>query len=474
MIIVDRLLEQRAAEGRPVRVGMLGCGFMGQGIVNQVVNSATGMEMAVVFNRDPERARRAFETAGISEVVNASSPQEVRSAIERGVPAVTDDPSLVTTSEGVDAVVEVTGTIDFAATWILSAIDHGKHVVLMNAEIDGTVGPILKHYADRAGVVLTASEGDQPGVQMNLYRFVRGIGVEPLVCGNVKGLHDPYRNPTTQQGFAERWGQNVYMVTSFADGTKISFEQAIVANATGMTVARRGMLGADHGGHVDELTAAYDVDELRELGGIVDYVVGARPSPGVFVLGAHDDPKQQHYLNLYKLGEGPLYSFNIPYHLCHFEVPSSVGRAVLLGDAVMTPLAGPQVEVVATAKRDLEAGETLDALGGYTMYGLAETAAITADEHLLPIGVAEGCVLKRRIEKDTVLTYDDVEVPEGRLVDRLRHEQDERFGVPAHRTRTVSVIGKVAEPAVAAARRLTGLLIEPMVDFVAGVAPQLG
>lgn len=429
MIIIDRLLERRAAEGKPVRVGMIGCGFMGQGIVNQIVNSAPGMDVAVVFNRDPARARTAFAAAGVDEVVNASSPADVQAAIERGVPAVTDDPSLVTTAEDVDAVVEVTGTIEFASRWILSAIDHGKHVVLMNAEVDGTVGPILKEYADRAGVVLTASEGDQPGVQMNLYRFVRGIGLEPLVCGNVKGLHDPYRNPTTQQGFADKWGQNVHMVTSFADGTKISFEQAIVANATGMTVAQRGMVGADHDGHIDELTGAYEVDELRGIGGVVDYVVGAKPSPGVFVLGTHDDPKQRHYLHLYKLGEGPLYSFNVPYHLCHFEVPSSVGRAVLLGDAVMAPVGGPQVEVVATAKRDLAPGEALDTLGGYTMYGLCETAATTAEERLLPIGVAEGCVVKHAIEKDTVLTYDDVELPEGRLVDRLRREQAERFPI---------------------------------------------
>ena len=143
---------------------------------------------------------------------------------------------------------EVTGAVGFAARVVLDAIAHGKHAIVMNAELDGTLGPLLKVYADRAGVVYTASEGDQPGVQMNLYRFVRGIGVTPLLCGNVKGLHDPYRNPTTQEGFARRWGQNPYMVTSFADGTKISFEQATVANATGMTVARRGMLGFVHDG----------------------------------------------------------------------------------------------------------------------------------------------------------------------------------------------------------------------------------
>jgi predicted homoserine dehydrogenase-like protein len=221
------------------------------------------------------------------------------------------------------------------------------------------------------------------------------------------------------------------MVTSFADGTKISFEQAIVANATGMTIAKRGMIGLDFPGHVDELTRIYDVEMLRERGGIVDYVVGSKPGPGVFVLATHDDPKQRHYLNLYKLGEGPLYSFYTPYHLCHFEVPLSVARLVLLGDAVIQPLGRPRVEVVTTAKTDLAAGTVIDALGGYSSYGQCETYEIAAAEGFLPIGLAEGCRLRRAVAKDSIITRSDVELPHGRLVDRLRAEQDSMFPVPA-------------------------------------------
>nr|MDJ0571897.1 NAD(P)-dependent oxidoreductase [Pleurocapsa sp. MO_192.B19] len=301
-------------------------------------------------------------------------------------------------------------------------------VILMNAELDGTIGSILKVYADRAGVILSACDGDQPGVQMNLYRFVKSIGLTPLLCGNIKGLQDPYRNPTTQEGFARRWGQKAHMVTSFADGTKISFEQAIVANATGMQVAKRGMLGYEFKGHVDEMTGMYDVEQLKQLGGIVDYVVGAKPGPGVYVFATHDDPKQQHYLNLYKLGEGPLYSFYTPYHLCHFEVPLSVARVVLLQDAVMSPLGKPQVDVVTTAKIDLKAGEQLDGIGYYMTYGQCENYDLARAENLLPMGLAEGCRLKRDVAKDSVLTYDDVELPDGRLCDRLRAEQNAYFG----------------------------------------------
>jgi len=428
MIIVDTALRKRAAEGNPVRVAMIGCGFMGRGIVNQIVNSVPGMRLAAIYNRTLERARKALLDAGAPEPVVASDLATMNDVIAKGGCAITDDPHLVCDADGIEAIVEVTGAVEFGAHVVLRAIERGKHVVLLNAELDGTVGPILKTYADKAGVVLSGSDGDQPGVQMNLYRFVTSIGLTPLLCGNIKGLHDPYRNPTTQKGFAEKWGQDPHMVTSFADGTKISFEQAIVANATGMRVARRGMIGMEQDGHVDELTTKFDVDELRAHGGIVDYVVKSKPSPGVFILATHDDPKQRHYLNLYKLGPGPLYSFYTPYHLCHFEVPLSLARAVLFRDAVFQPRAGIQVEVITAAKRDLKAGETIDGLGGYMTYGLAENGDVAARENLLPIGVAEGCRLKRDIPKDACLSYDDVELPEGRLIDRLREEQKRVFG----------------------------------------------
>ncbi|MCU0526157.1 MAG: Gfo/Idh/MocA family oxidoreductase [Elainella sp. Prado103] len=442
MIIVDTALKARAEAGNPVRVGMIGSGFMGRGIANQIANSVPGMELVAIFNRSVEKAKRAYNEAGIENVREVNTVAELEDSIRRGQYAVTEDAMLLCRAAGIDALIEVTGAIEFSAHVVLEAFKHKKHVVLMNAELDGTLGPILKVYADQAGVILSACDGDQPGVQANLYRFVKSIGLTPLLCGNIKGLQDPYRNPTTQEGFAKQWGQNVYMVTSFADGTKISFEQAIVANATGMTVAQRGMLGYDfrlhaealteqfnlnYTGHIDDLTKMYDVDQLKELGGIVDYVVGVKPGPGVFVFGTHDDPKQQHYLNLYKLGEGPLYSFYTPYHLCHFEVPLSVARVVLFQDVILAPQGAPQVDVVATAKIDLKAGETIDEIGGYMTYGQCETSPITQAERLLPMGLAEGCKLKRDIPRDQVLTYDDVELPAGRLCDKLRAEQDAYF-----------------------------------------------
>jgi predicted homoserine dehydrogenase-like protein len=297
----------------------------------------------------------------------------------------------------------------------------------MNAEIDATIGPILQTYADKYGVILSACEGDEPGVQVNLYRWVRGLGLTPRVIGNVKGLQDPYRNPTTQRGFAEKWGQNPAMVTSFADGSKISFEQAIVANATGFTVQSRGMSrGLEYREDVMQIGKLYDINEVRRLGGIVDYVVGT-PLTKVYCLAEHPDPKQQHYLSLYKMGDGPLYSFFIPYHLVHFEVPNAIARAVLFRDSVAKPLGGPLVEVCAVAKRDLAVGEVLDDYGQYMTYGEAVTADEMSGNKYLPEGLVQGCRLLRAIPKDRVITYDDVELPAGRIADALRAEQYMHF-----------------------------------------------
>lgn len=427
MIIIDNALKAREAQGNPIRVGMVGAGFMGQGLTNQIAHSVPGMRMAAVYNRRPERAAHVYRYAGFDEVVTAGTQAALEDAIRRGLPAVAEDPFLICRSGQIDVVIDVTGSVEFGAQVILDAFRHGKPVVLMNAEVDATIGPILQIYAKRYGVILSATEGDEPGVQMNLVRWVKGLGLTPRVVGNVKGLQDPYRNPTTQKGWAERWGQNAAMVTSFADGSKISFEQSIVANATGFKVRSRGMSrGIRYDGSIMEIAKLYDLDELRALGGIVDYTVGPA-GVKVFVLAEHSDPKQRHYLNLYKMGEGPLYPFWTPYHLVHFEAPNAIARVVLFGDNVAPPLGGPVVEVCAVAKRDLAAGEVLDEYGMYMTYGEAVNAEEMSAKRYLPEGLVEGCRLKRAIAKDQVIGYGDVELPTARLADRLRAEQYRHF-----------------------------------------------
>ncbi|HZB85863.1 MAG TPA: hypothetical protein VE289_04795 [Gaiellaceae bacterium] len=429
MIIVDTALRERVQEGRPVRVGLVGAGFMGAAIARQIATAVPGLELSAIANRTPDRAVEAYGKAGREDVRVVTSRTALEECVAAGRPAVTDDPALVCEAEGIEVIVEATGAVEFAAGVVVRAIASGKHVIAVSAELDGTVGPILKRRADEAGVIFTGADGDQPGAEMNLYRFVVGIGLEPLLCGNVKGLLDHYRTPETQEGFARQWGQRAPMVTGFADGTKISYEQAVVANATGMRVARRGMVGYRYDGRVDdpEHLALYDEEALRSMGGAVDYVLGASPGAGVFVLAAAGDPERRRHLDLYKMGAGPLYCFYTPYHLCYFEVPLTIARAVLAGDAAIAPRDGPVVEVVATAKRDLRADEVLDGIGWYTTYGQCENHEVARRLDLLPMGLAEGCRLTRDVARDEVLRYEDVELPRGRLADELWAEQEALF-----------------------------------------------
>jgi predicted homoserine dehydrogenase-like protein len=430
MILVDTALAKRASENNPIRVGMIGAGFMGKIIALQLLRYVKGIELVAIYNRGSAAAQKAYEDAGISSYEIVSTQSRLDERIAQGAYSVVDDPMLICRAQKIDVIIEVTGAVEFSSHVVMEAIRNKKHVVLMNAELDATIGPILKTYADEAGVILTNCDGDQPGVQMNLFRFVKGIGLKPVLCGNIKGLQDPYRNPDTQKEFAAKWGQKPIMVSSFADGTKMSFEQAVVANATGMTVAKRGMYGfSAYGLPLKEAIKKYPVDVLTSGPGIVDYLVGAEPVPGIFVLATHDDPQQQHYLNRYKLDEGPLYLFYTPYHLCHFEIAFTCARAVLFHDATITPLGKPYVDVVATAKRDLLEGEVIDSIGGFLTYGQCETAVICYEQQLLPMGLAEGCTLCRNIARDEVITYEDVILPLGRYADQLRDEQNKHFYV---------------------------------------------
>ena len=425
MIIVDTALAKRENEGNPVRVGMIGAGYMARGIAFQMLNGFKGMELVAISNRNPDKAERAYREAGADSVTTVDNVSDMEDAIVAGRYSITDDPSLLCDADNIDVLIEVTGEIEFGAHVAMKAIKGRKHLVLMNAELDATVGPILKHYADKAGVVITNADGDQPGVIMNLFRFVKTIGYNPVLAGNMKGLQDPYRTPETQAGFAAKHKQKPQMVTSFADGTKISMEMAVVANATGFRVGKRGMYGPECS-HVTEAPALFPLDQMLN-GGIVDYVLGAEPGPGVFVLGYNDSPVLQPYMKYLKMGNGPIYTFYVPYHLCHVEVPLTAARAVLFHDAATTPLDGPVCDVIAVAKRDLKAGDVLDGIGGFTCYGVLDNYDVSRKENLLPMGLSEGCKLQTNVSIDQAITYDDVELPEGRLCDKLRAEQDLRF-----------------------------------------------
>ncbi|MFC7290005.1 NAD(P)H-dependent oxidoreductase [Hirschia litorea] len=431
MIIVDSKLAERAKDRNPLKVGIFGAGAMSRGFVNQIIRYTPGMKVAAVCNRTISKARDMLRASGVpdDQMVEAATADAIDRIIEAGKIALVEDPIAMTKSGRLEVGIEATGHVEYGAKITVAAIDNGLPLVLMNAEMDSTIGPLLYDRARKAGVIITGCDGDQPGVEMNLHRFVESIGLKPLICGNIKGLQDHYRTPATQAAFAKEWDQSVHMVTSFADGTKVSFEQAIVANATGMKVAKRGMLGIEHRGHIDEMVDMYDIDQVRELGGIVEYALGTAPGPGVYVFAEAQDDIQKHYLKYGKLGDGPIYSFYVPYHLMVFEVPLSAARVGLLNDTVIASKAGPEVDVIAIAKTDLKAGQTLDGIGGFYAYGVCENYETVRSDNLLPMGISEGCILKNDVRKDAAISYDDVILPKDSLAVKLRQEQDKMFPI---------------------------------------------
>lgn len=424
-MILDTALREREVAGHPIRVGMVGAGATGRAIALQLATPAPGIRLMAISNRTPAHAERAFREAGIAAWCNAGSAREAETAIAHGIPVLTDDPSVLTACNAIDVLVEVTGTIETAANVVLQAFDHGKHVVLVNAELDSLLGPILKAKADRAGVVVTHTDGDEPGVAMTLLRYLRSLGLRPVAAGNLKGMVDYYRTPKTQRAFAEKNDQDARKVTSFADATKLSMETTVLANATGFHAGRRGMYGPACT-YVREMAGLLPADQMLSTG-LVDYALGAAPHTGAFVIVHEESPLKKVQLAYYKLGDGPFYVFYTPFHLPHIQIASTIGRAIVHHDATVAPIAGPVCEVVTIAKRDLKAGERLDGVGGFCTYGLIDNATAARTMAALPIGLSEGCVLRRDVSKDAVLLFDDVDAPTGRVVEALWREQNARW-----------------------------------------------
>ena len=422
---VDAVLREREAAGLPIRVGMVGAGATGRAIALQLATPAPGIRLAGIANRTLEKGERAFREAGIAAWRSVSSARDADTAIRNGMSVLTDDASVLTQCDAIDIVVEVTGSVGYAARVVLDAFEHGKHVVLVNAELDSLIGPILKVKADRAGVVITHTDGDEPGVATTLLRYLKSLGLRPVAAGNVKGMVDYYRNPDTQRAFAEKNDQDVRKVTSFADATKLSMEATVLANATGFQAGRRGMYGPACR-DVREIAERLPAAQMLETG-LVDYALGAAPHTGAFVIVHEESILKKTQLAYYKLGDGPFYVFYTPFHLPHIQIASTIGRALVHHDATVAPLGRPMCEVVTIAKRDLKAGESLDGIGGFCAYGLIDNAESARQLEALPIGLSEGAVLRRDVVRDELISFNDVKASSDAIVQTLWQEQLEHW-----------------------------------------------
>ena len=442
-------LQQRAAEGRPVRIGLIGAGKFGAMYLAQIPRTP-GVQLVAIADLSPDAARVNLERVGWKAGRPAAA--SVQEALKQGTTWITDDWQAVTREPSIDIVVECTGNPIAAVDHCLDAFAHGKHVVNVTVEADAFCGPLLARRAQQAGVVYSLAFGDQPALICDLVDWARTCGFPVVAAGRGhKWLpHFTESTPETVWGNygltpeqALRGGLNPKMFNSFLDGSKPSIESSAVANATGLTVPSDGLLyppasvedipfvtrPRSEGGVLERKGMVEVISSLEANGRKIPYDIRM----GVWVTveaetdyikncfeeyNAHTDPSGR-YFTLYKR-----------WHLIGLEVGMSVASVALRGEPTGVATCW-NADVVATAKRDLAPGEMLDGEGGYTVWGKLLPAERSLGLGGLPLGLAHSVKLVRPVKKGQSLCWADVAMDTSTSAYRLRSEMEAMFAPAA-------------------------------------------
>ncbi|MFN3234290.1 MAG: homoserine dehydrogenase [Gammaproteobacteria bacterium] len=405
-------LQYREKSGAPIQVGLIGAGAMGLGIAWQIARTP-GMELSFVADLNIKAAEKAQEVYGkpVKLFTNA-------------------DEALEDSSVKLDVLVESSNSIGAATRYCLKAIQRKAHVVLMNAEVDLVMGPYLQNEADKHGVVVTSDAGDQHGVLMRMIEEIQMWGFDIMQAGNIKGFLDRYATSDSKREIAKKLNLNLIQCVAYTDGTKLNIEMALIANGAGLTPFTPGMEGPK-AAQVTEALDLFNFDAYQDQGR-VDYILGAEPGGGVYVVGRCDDRFQADYMKYYKVhSRYPYYLFYRPYHLCHLETPRAIALAALWGKAVLKPTHGLLTDVYARAKQPLKSdGIIAHGIGGDEVYGLIQESRDANAQGYLPIGLldtesgADKPRLKRALEKDEPIRWEDVEMPESSLLTLFKQQQE--------------------------------------------------
>ncbi len=441
-------LAKRAAENNPIRVGIIGAGKFGAGLVAQL-SQMQGMVASAIADINLGHATGAYEASNVpaDAIQQVKSVDAMNDAICSGKPTITEDGLHIIQSDLIDVVVEATGIPEVGARMAYHTLMHKKHLVMVNVETDVTIGPFLRRLADNAGVVYTLVDGDQPGVTMNMVEWSKTLGFEIVAAGRGTIFYDDDRigiPDTVPQRFGfsqeliERRTINFKMFNSFRDGSKAQIEMTSLANMAGLPPDIRGM--HEPSVNIEDIAQVFSLKEeggILKHHGVVELANSVAPNGktmldnplrmGVFVVIRTDHPFTQEDLagyNLYPGGNGKNYLLYRPYHLVAVEAPISIAKAALYGQPTGAPLPTPVADVITVAKRNLKSGEVLDGSGGYTVNGLIERAEIARAENLLPLGLAYNVKLKRDVAQGEAISYDMVGLNEDSFVLKLRRLQD--------------------------------------------------
>lgn len=425
MELYQHLLKLQNA-GKSIRVGLVGCGQMGSGMVH-ITRKMPGMETVAIADVNPDRPIETFISVGIprSEIVVTSNYAAASDALSKGKYLVTEDALLLTRLDQIDAVVEATGITEIGAQVAWNSILNKKNITMLNVETDVTVGVFLSRMARKTGCVYTVAAGDEPAVCKMLYDFSSSMGFEVVCLGKGKNNVINFEaSPESCRAEAESKNMNPKMLASFKDGTKTMVEMAAVSNATGLVPDIPGM----HGPKVDlpDLTKHFIPQKdggVLSKSGCVDYSTG-NIAPGVFAIVTTDDPRIHADLHFVSMGNGPYYLFLRPFHLCNIETPLAVAEAAIYGET--TVVAKDMVsEVVSVAKRDLKAGEVIGGIGSADIFNRIYTYQDARAMKAIPMGIAPDSTILKDIPQGSPLTEDAVAPDTSKFVYQLRKMQDE-------------------------------------------------
>ncbi|WP_456318418.1 NAD(P)H-dependent oxidoreductase [Priestia megaterium] len=427
MSIYQQLLERERAN-EPIKVGVIGAGQMGFGMIGQI-SRIPGMSVTGISDINVDAAQRA------ADYYNSQADKK-ESII------VSNDFRQVIQSQNVEVIVDATGVPEVGANISLEAFRSKKHLVLLNVEVDITIGPVMHQMFKNAGLVYTGSAGDEPAATLELFEFAKTMGMEVLVAG--KGKNNKLNvtaNPSTAQEEANKKKMSSHMLAAFQDGTKTMAEMNLLSNAIGFVPDVVGMHGI--AGDLDSVIGDLDVKDnggVLNKFGVVEYVDGL--APGVFVIVKGQNEAVSHELNyLLKKGERDHHILYRPYHLASLETPITIAKAVLQHDSSIHPIGAPVSETVTVAKRDIKAGETLDGIGGYCVRGVLETHQDMKQNGHIPIGLISGKVVaKKDIRQGQFLTTEDVELDPTTTVWKLRSLQDHLFPTSAPKGEVLTTI----------------------------------
>src|SRR3989338_3278466 len=402
----DLILKKLEKKDKPIDVIVVGLGFMGFGFVS-VVNRLKNLRIPLVITRRPDEAKVFLEKKGYKAVAE-DNPARIKDLADKGYICVSDNLDLRKQYEN-EIVIEMTGTVAYGTEAALKILEAGKQLVTMNPELQATVGTELKKIADQKGLVITDVYGDQPGSLSRLINNAKMMGFKPLIAGNMKRYMDKHATQEKMKPWADDKGLAVKQTVSFTDGTKQSIEMNLVSNYFGMKILKPGMMGP----RIEDFHQAIPAFAGENIPpeGVVDYVIGLKLFPGVFVIAEHTDPHQQKYLSYLNMGEGPRYVLFDAYHLTHLEVPMTIAQVALFKQEVINNGLNPTTKTAAMAKFDLKKGQKLDGIGGDTVYGQIYLENESKD--YLPVGLSYDAVVKRDIPQDQPIKFSDVELPKN-------------------------------------------------------------